>query len=140
MVSAAPTSLPLLFFSYLTLVLSSLPSFLLPETLWQIWQELSSLSCSIRLQWVPGHSFLPGNDAMMSWPDGERYSCPLQSLVVFFLLSIVSTLVFSRTRGVLSHLNSLTCRFARFPLRNLCSLVMLAVFSLVYVSTDTAIC
>ena len=40
--------------------LSSPPSFLLPETLWQIWQELSSLSsCSIRLQWVPGHSFLP---------------------------------------------------------------------------------
>ena len=43
--------------------LSSPPSFLLSETLWQIWQELSSLSsCSIRLQWVPGHSFLPGND------------------------------------------------------------------------------
>ena len=44
--------------------LSSSPSFLLSRTLWQIWQELSSLSfCSIRLQWVPGHSFLPGNDA-----------------------------------------------------------------------------
>ena len=43
--------------------LSSPPSFPLAETLWQIWQELSSLSCSIRLQWVPGHSFLPGNDA-----------------------------------------------------------------------------
>ena len=44
--------------------LSSPPSFLLSETLWQIWQEMSSLSsCSIRLQWVPGHSFLPGNDA-----------------------------------------------------------------------------
>ena len=43
---------------------SSPPSFLLPQTLWQIWQELSFLSsCSIRLQWVPGHSFLPGNDA-----------------------------------------------------------------------------
>ena len=40
---------------------SSPPSFLLPQTLWQIWQELSFLSsCSIRLQWVPGHSFLPG--------------------------------------------------------------------------------
>ena len=39
------------------------PSFLLSQTLWQIWQELSSLSsCSIRLQWVPRHSFLPGND------------------------------------------------------------------------------
>ena len=44
--------------------LSSPPSLFLPQTLWQIWQELSSLSsCSIRLQWVPGHSFLPGNDA-----------------------------------------------------------------------------
>ena len=43
--------------------LSSPPSFLLSQTLWQIWQELSSLSfCSIRLQWVPGHLFLPGND------------------------------------------------------------------------------
>ena len=44
--------------------LSSPPPFLLSQTLWQIWQELSSLSsCSIRLQWVPGHSFLPENDA-----------------------------------------------------------------------------
>ena len=43
--------------------LSSPPSFLLSQTLWQICQELSSLSCSIRLQWVPVHSFLPGNDA-----------------------------------------------------------------------------
>ena len=41
--------------------LSSPPSFLLPQFLWQ---ELSSFSaCSIRLQWVPGHSFLPGNNA-----------------------------------------------------------------------------
>ena len=43
--------------------LSSPASFLLSQTLWQIWQELSTLSCSIRLQWVPGHSFPPGNDA-----------------------------------------------------------------------------
>ena len=43
--------------------LSSPPSFLLPQSLWQIWQELSSLfSCYIKLQWVPGHSFLPKND------------------------------------------------------------------------------
>ena len=43
--------------------LSSPPSLLLSQTLWQIWQEPSSLpSCSIRLQWVTGHSFLPGND------------------------------------------------------------------------------
>ena len=62
--STNKSAISLLFSSYLTLVLSSPPSFLLSQTLWQIWQELSSLSsCSIRLQWVPGHSFLPGNDA-----------------------------------------------------------------------------
>ena len=53
-------------------------------------------------------------------------------------LSLVFTLVLSRTGGVLSHRNSLTHRFPRFPLRNLCSLVMLAVFSVVYAATDTA--
>ena len=43
--------------------LSSPPSFLLSQTLWQIWQGLCSLSsCSIRLQWVPGLWFLPRND------------------------------------------------------------------------------
>ena len=43
--------------------LSSPPPFLLSQTLWQIWRELSFFSsCSVRLQWVPGHSFLPGND------------------------------------------------------------------------------
>ena len=69
LVSAASTSLP--FFSLLLsdsrsvlATLSSPPFFLLSQTLWQIWQELSSLSsCSIRLQWVSGHSLLPGNDA-----------------------------------------------------------------------------
>ena len=56
-------SLLLLFDSRSVLAtLSSPPPFLLSQTLWQIWQELSTLSCSIRLQWVPGHSFLPGND------------------------------------------------------------------------------
>ena len=31
---------------------------------------------------------------LMSWPDGKRYTCPLQSLVIFLLLSLVSTLLF----------------------------------------------
>ena len=38
---------------------SSHPSFVLPQSLSQIWLELSSLSsCAIRLQWVLGHLFL----------------------------------------------------------------------------------
>ena len=65
---------------------------------------------------------------------------PPQSLVVSLLLSLVYTLVFFRTRGVLSRLNSSTRRFLRFSPKNLCSLVMLAVFSFVYAATDTAFC
>ena len=76
----------------------------------------------------------------MSWPDQERYLRSPQSLVVSLLLSLVFTLVFSRTGGVLSYLNSLTCRIPRFPPRNLCSLVMLAVYCLACTAMDTAIC
>ena len=62
--STNKSAISLLFSYYLTLVLSSPPSFLLLQPLWQIWQELSSLSsCIIRLQWVPEYSFLPENDA-----------------------------------------------------------------------------
>ena len=51
-------------FRSVLITLSSPPSFLLSQTLWQIWQEVSSLSyCFIRLQWASGHSFLPGIDA-----------------------------------------------------------------------------
>ena len=100
--------------------LSSPPSFLLSQTLWQIWQELSSLSsCSIRLQWVPRHLFLQGTTRLMSWPDGECYLHPLQSLVVSLLLSLASTHAFSWTGGVLSHLNSLTLRFPQFDTQEL---------------------
>ena len=86
----------------------------------------------------PDTRFSRGTTRLMSLPDGEYCLRPPQSLVVSLLLSLVSTLVFSRTGGVLSHLNSSTHRFLRFPPRNLCSLVMLAVFSFVLAATDTA--
>ena len=134
LVSATPTSLPFLFSSCLTLVLSSPPFFHISQTLLQIWQELSSLSlCSIRLQWIPGHSFLPGNDAADELARWGALLAP--SAFPCNLLSLVSTLVLSRTGGVLSHRSFLT---HRFPPRNLCSLVMLAVSSLVFAATDTA--
>ena len=50
---------------------------------------------------------------LMSWPDGEHYLRPLQFVVVSLLSSVVSTLLFSRTGGVLSDQNYLTHRFPR---------------------------
>ena len=79
--------------------LFSPPSFLLSQILLQIWQELSSLySCSIRLQWFPRHSFLPGNKAADELARWGALFVSLQSLVA---LSLVSTLIFSQTGGVL---------------------------------------
>ena len=133
-----------LLFSYLTLVL---PSPLCPLLHLSSYLKLcgrSGRNCLLSPPVLSGYNgspdthFYRGTTRLMSWPDGECYLCPPLSLVVSLLLSLVSTLVFCRTGGVLSHQNSSTHRFPRFPPRNLCSLVMLAVFSLVYAATDTA--
>ena len=92
----------------------------------------------MRLQWVADTRFTRETTRLMSWPDGEGYSCPMQSLLVSLLLSVVTTLVFSRIGCVLSHRSSLTHRLPRFSPRNLCSYVILAVSSLVYAATNTA--
>ena len=62
-VSATPTSL-LPLFSFRTLALSSplYPLLRLSFYLNLCGRSVFVSSCSIRLQWVPGHSFLPGND------------------------------------------------------------------------------
>ena len=86
----------------------------------------------------PDTCFARGTTRLTSWPNGERYLCLTQSLVVSLLLSLVSTFLFSRTGGVLSHRSILPHKIPRFPPRNLCSLVMLAVSSLVFVAINTA--
>ena len=98
----------LLFSSCLTLVLSSPPSFLLSQTVWQIC--LRSPSVLLDYNGSPDTRFSRGSTRLMSWPDGERCLRPLQSLVVSLLLS----LVLSRTGGVLSYRSSLTHRFLDF--------------------------
>ena len=45
-------------------ILSSAPSYLLPESLWNVWSLASSHSnnTTLSFQWVPGHAGLPGNE------------------------------------------------------------------------------
>ena len=136
----------LLFSSYVILALSSLPCSLFYLFFYHKLfgrsdrNDLLSPSVLSGYNGSPDIRFSRGTTRLMCWPDGERYLRPLRFLVVSFLLSLVSTLVFSQTGGVPSYLNSSTHRFPRFPLRNLCSIVTLAVFTLVYAATDTAYC
>ena len=133
-----------LLFYYLTLILSSPPCPLLHFSSYLKLCGRSGRNCLLSPSALSGNNGSPDTrfsgetTRLMSWPDGERYLRLLQSLVVSLLLPLISTLVLSRTGDVLSHLSSLTHRFPRFPTRNLCSLVMLAVSSLVFAATDTA--
>ena len=142
--STNKSAISLLFSYYLTLVLFLPPCPLLHLSSYLKLCGKSGRNCLLSPAVLSGYNGSPDTRFsrettwLMSWPDGERYLRPPQSLVVSLLLSLVSTLFFSRTEGVLSHLNSLTHRFPRFPPRNLCSLVMLAVSSLVYAAMDTA--
>ena len=105
-VTAIPTSLPLLFSFSSLFPPHTHPSFLSSQTLWQI--------CLFSLPLLSGHSgspdthFLQETTPLMSWSSGLIYFCLLQSFVASHLLPLVSTYLFSRTAGVLSHLNSST--------------------------------
>ena len=141
--STNKSAISLLLSYYLTLVLSS-PSCPLHLSFYFKLCGRSGRSCLLSppvlldYNGSPDTSFSRGATQLMSWPDWDCYLRPLESLVVSHLLSLISTVLFSRTGGVLSHLNSLTHKFPQFPARNLCSLVTFAVFSLVDAATDTA--
>ena len=138
------SAISLLFSYYLTLVLSS-PSYpLLRLSSYLKLCGRSGRNCVLSppvlsdYNGSPDTRFFRGMTRVTSWLNRERYLRPLHSLVVSLLLSLVCTLVLSRSGGVLSHLSSLTHRIPQFPPRNLCSLVMLVVSSLVFGATDTA--
>ena len=137
-------TISLLFSSYLTLLLSLPPFPLLRLSYYLKLCGRSGRNCLLSHPVLSGYNGTPdtrfsrGTTRLISWPDAERYLRPPQSLAVSLFLSLVFTVVFSRTGGVLSDLNFLTHRFLQLPPSNLCSLVMLAVFFLVYAATDTA--
>ena len=81
----------------------------------------------------------PGNDAADELARRGALTAP--SAIPCNLSALISRIhssFFSDWRHTVSSKFFDTHRLPRFPLRNLCSLVMLAVFSLVYVATDTA--
>ena len=98
----------LLFSFCLTLVLSSPPCSLLYISSCLKLFGRSGRNCLFSLPALsdyngsPDTRFSRGTTGLMSWPDGERCLRLPQPLVVS-LLSLVSTLVLSRTGGVLSH-------------------------------------
>ena len=142
--STNKSAISLLFSFYLTLVLSSPPCPLLHLSSHFKLCGRSGRNCLLAPSVLSGYNGPPDirfsrrATRLVSWPDEERYLRPPQSLVVSLLLSLVSTLVFSRYGGVLFPRSILTHRLPRFPLRNLGFLIMLAVSSLVFAATDTA--
>ena len=142
--STIKSAIFLLFSYYLILVPSSTPCPFLHLFSYLKLCGRSGRNCLFSPSVLSGYNVSPdtyfsrGMTWLMSWLDGVRCLCPLQSLVVSLLLPLVSTLVFSRTGSILSHGSFLTHRFPRFLPRNSCFLDKLAVFSLVLAATDTA--
>ena len=106
------SAISLLFSSCLTLVLSSTPCPLLHLSSYLKLCGRSGRNCLLSppvlldCNGSPDTRFSRETTRPISWLDGVRYLRPPQSLVVSFLLSLVSTLVLSRTGGVLSHQSS----------------------------------
>ena len=125
-----------LLFYYLTLVLSSSPCLLDLSSYLKLCGR-SGRNCLLSpvpldSNGSPDTCFSSGTTRLMSWLEGVRYLRPPQSLVVSLL-----PLVLSRSGGVLFHRSSDT-QVSLISTEDLCSLVMLAVFSLVFAATDTA--
>ena len=76
----------------------------------------------------------------MNWSGKVHCSSHSLSHVVSLLLTLVSTLWFSRTRGALSYQSFMTQMPTQHLLRELCSLVTLSVFYLVFAAIETAFC
>ena len=128
------------FFSVLSTLSTSLP-YLIPKSLSNTQSLLNSLSQSkiVHLQWIPGHSSLPGNDLADSLAkagaslDPSSISVSLAPLISFQQLSLYTSWRCSVQSGLFQH------QIPSVLPRSLLSLAPLAVLSPVYAATGTAI-
>ena len=100
------SAISLLFLSCLTLALSSPPCPLPHLLLYVKLCSRSGRNCLLSpvlsgYNGSPNTRFSRGTTWLMSWPDGERYLCPLQSLVVSFI-SCIHSCLFSDWRRTVS--------------------------------------
>ena len=126
--------------SVLSTFSSPLP-YLTPKSLSDTQSLLNFLSKSkiVRLQWIPGHYSLPGNDLADSLAkvgaslDPSKIQCPSHPL--FPHKDYPSTPV----GDAVSNLVSFNIKSLQYLLRSLISLVLFAVLSPVYAATGTAL-
>ena len=142
---AAPTSQRFLFCS-LTLTPSLPFCSLLHLSFYHKYSSKSGRNCLLSPPLLSGYNGSPDTHfsrktmLLIIWSGGVRYSCLFQSFAVSLLFASCTHYFLSRTGGVRSLLNSSIHRSPRFPLRNLRSLVMFAVSSLVFAAMDTTLC
>ena len=138
--STKESAISLLFSSSPTLALSSPQSFLLLHTPWQILSLFLYHNGSPYTRFSGRKTQLIRGVSHTRRKSARRSALLLPHAISCSFSPLISRIQFSRTGGILSHLNFLAHRFPRFPLRKLCSLFTLAASYLVFDATYTAFC
>ena len=117
------------------------PSFPLSQALLHIRYQLFSLSsCTIRLRWIPEHSFLLENDAAHKRTRWDALLLPSAiPCNLSPLISRIHSCFFLDWRRTVSS-KLFDTQIPRFPLKSWCLFITFAVYSLAFAATNTAFC
>ena len=120
-------------------ILSSAPSYLLPESLWNVWSLASSLSnnTTLSFQWVPGHSGLPEMKKLIYFPKLVPL-CPLMRFQALSPQLLPKSVIPNTATGDVTSLTPIwTSKSPKSLRRNFFFLAPYAVSSLVFAAMVT---